>query len=195
MILTMDTREIPSLLIHCANAHLPVEVLQVRVNSTATLGRGTVSKGADVAITPAKSGDEENSDLRKSHVPVVIHGIIYIFNPPDMTKLAPPAEEGAAPAVPAAGAPPAAAAPAAPTAAPSGNTVPGSAAPGSTVPGSTPAPSPVPGTGPPASGSPVGGSPVGGAPATGPPATGLVPGTAAPVATTPAAPAGNSSGE
>jgi hypothetical protein len=84
MELIVDEREIPKLLVECANSPLPVEVNQLRVNPT----KGTETK------TPIP-GQDIGAGARSSYdVPVEICGIIYIYNPPDTAKLG----TGAAPA-------------------------------------------------------------------------------------------------
>jgi hypothetical protein len=81
MKLLMDQREITRLLTECANYPLPVEVRQLRINPGS--GGGTQpAQGRSAA--PGEAFD----------VIVEIHGIIYLFNPPDPVKLG--AEAGAA---------------------------------------------------------------------------------------------------
>jgi hypothetical protein len=77
MELIVDEREIPKLLVECANSPLPVEVNQLRVNPT----KGTESK------SPIPGQDGAPGTRSSYDVPVEICGIIYIYNPPDTAKL------------------------------------------------------------------------------------------------------------
>ncbi len=106
MKLTIDQREINKLLVECANAPLPIEVRQLRINPLGSGGSSTGpsnKKASGGAAAP--SGPMTESETYE--VPIELAGIIYIYNPPDVAKL------GAAPAdAPAGGAiaaPPAAA--------------------------------------------------------------------------------------
>jgi len=93
MRLEMDQRELPRLIAHCANAALPVEVTQVRINvadsdgtrstSRRTARTGTGSRPSRRGVTTRGDGSAPDPAI----VPVVIHGIIYIFNPPDEQAL------------------------------------------------------------------------------------------------------------
>ncbi len=126
MRLHMDQREISRLLAECADSPLPVEVRQFRLNPPRTTGvagavnirqRGFGGKAgeprrAEVVGRPVSGlaesapGDSENP----YDVTIEIHGIIYIFNPPDTTKVmltsadaaATPIEAPAPPSAPAA---------------------------------------------------------------------------------------------
>jgi hypothetical protein len=69
--LFMDQRWIPQVLIECANAALPVEVIQLRVNPNKS-GLGT--KG--LIGSNANGGDTNLADVE-------IRGIVYIYNKPD----------------------------------------------------------------------------------------------------------------
>lgn len=84
MQLIVDEREIPKLLVECANSPLPVEVNQLRVNPS----KGSESKA------PVPGMDGAPGTRGTFDVPVEICGTIYIYNPPDTTKLG----TGAAPA-------------------------------------------------------------------------------------------------
>ena len=87
MLLKMDQRWIPQLLIECANAALPIEVTQLRLNpdqsgagfgSTANrsfMGGSRVLRGMDSLEADANLADVE------------IRGIVYIYNKPDETVL------------------------------------------------------------------------------------------------------------
>ena len=74
--LFMDQREISHLLVQCANSPLPVEVRQLRINP-----KGTQINSQAVGKQPGEQ-DQNPYDLV-----VELHGIIYIFNPPNRTKL------------------------------------------------------------------------------------------------------------
>jgi hypothetical protein len=168
MDLVVDQRRLPNLLVACANSNMPIEVRRVRIAKTqgGTLDLGAGGGGAAprrgglemggmmpprsrAAAGPGRLGGEgpggaavEKDDTGSLDIPVEIYGIIYIYNPPDRTKLGtgtasaekPP--EAAAPAVPATPAPqtpvPAAtpaAAPAVPPATPAGAPAPAAAKP------------------------------------------------------------------
>lgn len=81
LILRMDPREVPQLILNCANAALPVEIQQVRVN---------VEQGgsSDAAIKgPELSAEDRAAGRKTPHVEVSLQGVIYIFNPPKPEKL------------------------------------------------------------------------------------------------------------
>ncbi len=80
--LVMDQREITRLLAACANYPLPVEVRQLRINPGKD-GEGPQRKRDEPmgAVEPTATAAEAYD------VTVEINGIIYIFNPPDPTKL------------------------------------------------------------------------------------------------------------
>jgi hypothetical protein len=90
--LVMDQREITRLLTECANYPLPVEVRQLRINpggaGAAQTGGGAAAARGSTAVT-SSPGDAFD-------VTVEIHGIIYLFNPPDPVKLGAEATAGAA---------------------------------------------------------------------------------------------------
>ncbi|MFV2067443.1 MAG: hypothetical protein ACC645_10720 [Pirellulales bacterium] len=88
MELLMDARELPRLLAECANATLPVEVKQVRINPGAQVRANRPTEGRRTA----RSG-EGGEAADPAIVPVTIQGIIYIFNPPNRELLGLPAEE------------------------------------------------------------------------------------------------------
>lgn len=82
MKLEMNQTEITRLLTHCANYALPVEVKQLRMNPEYESG----AKPADLADDP--SNDDLSPTTRgPMDAEFEIHGIIYIYNPPDNTKL------------------------------------------------------------------------------------------------------------
>jgi hypothetical protein len=101
MQLKMDQREIPKLLVECANSPLPVEVQQLRIN--ASRGGAAANRGGQAASTAGTASKGPGSELESYDVPVVICGIIYIYNPPDTSKLGgdPAAAGSAAPGAPA----------------------------------------------------------------------------------------------
>jgi hypothetical protein len=86
--LEMNQLEINRLLTNCVNNPLPVEVRQLRINPEAAKEsgpqrapeRGQPQGDAGAATTPGALD-----------APVEIHGIIYIYNPPDPAKLGQPA--------------------------------------------------------------------------------------------------------
>jgi hypothetical protein len=82
MKLFMDQREIPSLLMECANSSLPVEVRQLRINP---------SKGGTIAARGAAAGaggrENQDVDASKWDLTVELHGIVYIYNAPDKDKI------------------------------------------------------------------------------------------------------------
>jgi hypothetical protein len=92
--LEMNQLEITTLLSHCVNSPLPVEVRQLRINPEAA------KEGGGQARPQAK--EPEGGDALGAtavgplDATVEIHGIIYIYNPPDPAKLGQPA--GTAPA-------------------------------------------------------------------------------------------------
>jgi hypothetical protein len=114
LVLRMDPREIPRLVVACANAVLPVEVQQVRLNVDPNSGgtaRGGMSSpggpggvsydsgisyggeggygggnyggpGSNLAGAQGGPGPRQVPQQR-----VVIQGIVYIYNPPNLEKL------------------------------------------------------------------------------------------------------------
>lgn len=97
--LVMDQREITRLLTECANYPLPVEVRQLRINPGAVASSG----GAAAGGSSAGRGATTSSPSDAFDVTVEIHGIIYLFNPPDPVKLGAAPAEGASAAPPAEG--------------------------------------------------------------------------------------------
>ncbi len=93
--LVIDEREIPKLLVECANSPLPVEVRQLRINPQAS---ASSSSSTNAGQGGQAAGTVE--DVGSYDVPVQICGIIYIYNPPDTAKLGSgeaPADATAAP--------------------------------------------------------------------------------------------------
>jgi hypothetical protein len=95
MRLIMDQREIQHLLVECANSPLPVEVRQLHVHTR---------KGGAGQKAGAQQNNSEK-DMSSYEMTVEVEGLIYIFNPPDPTKLGGlAAEAGGPPPAEAAGA-------------------------------------------------------------------------------------------
>jgi hypothetical protein len=175
--LVMSQMAVPKVLAQCANSNMPVEVRQVRIRpddsgqglpggpggATGTPGSGAPGvpggpPSGGPEGQPRAAGEGAKEDLTHSlYVPVEILGIIYIYNPPDVAKLRPGVQAGAAgdaaappagpetvsgtapPAAPGAPAPAGNLPPTAPGApAPAGNPLP--AAPGAPTPAGNPAP-------------------------------------------------------
>jgi hypothetical protein len=112
MHLTIDQREINKLLVECANAPLPVEVRQLRINPG---GAGNSPSSSKKSSGGQPTSGAAGAETETYEVPIELAGIIYIYNPPDVAKLgAAPADAAAVPVVGAPAAPaPAAAAPSA----------------------------------------------------------------------------------
>lgn len=83
--LVMDQREITRLLTACANSPLPVEVKQLRINPDED-----TKKGNREQQDQASEGPPKPTTLGIYDVTVEIHGLIYIYNPPDPAKLGQP---------------------------------------------------------------------------------------------------------
>lgn len=101
MKLDIDQRKIPDLLVQCANSTMPVEVRQLRINpggsGAASRSSGTASGGIGGAFGGRGGGRNERStstitgpteEANPYHVTVELCGIIYIYKPPDLEKLA-----------------------------------------------------------------------------------------------------------
>ncbi len=91
MKLRMDERWIPRILIECANATLPIEVNQVRINPSQS---GTGLGGR-------RTSGRQNSGLRGiasdiKLAEIEISGVVYIYNQPDTETLTIPGEENLA---------------------------------------------------------------------------------------------------
>ena len=114
--LAIDQREIPRLLVECANSPLPLEVRQLRINVTKQSQSGGAASstsgggaGGSAAVRDPSTGAHKDgtapSEAEAYEVPVEVLAIIYIYNRPDAAKLGGPATgPGAAPG--ATGAPP-----------------------------------------------------------------------------------------
>jgi hypothetical protein len=148
MKLVMDQTKINKLLAECANQKMPVEVRRVRITAVESNAVAADAGAGASSSSSTTAGDAETPKVESSgtsDVQVEIHGIIYIYNPPDRNKLGTGAvgerlginqaggvgpETAAAPATP--GSPTPGAPPSAPGAVPSG-------------PSPTPAPAPAAG--------------------------------------------------
>jgi hypothetical protein len=94
MRLKMDQRELPKLLVECANSPLPLEVMQLRINPTTAAAPG----GARPSSATSKDASGQK-DVETYEVPIEISGVIYMYNKPDLSKLGgDAAAAGAAPA-------------------------------------------------------------------------------------------------
>jgi hypothetical protein len=112
MRLQMDPRWIPQVLVQCANAPLPIEVKRLRINPEkalegfdATFGGGMGGEGGgyrgafgggggrgfggEGGFTPSLAGTAPSANL----VSVELHGVVYIYNPPDPAVLTVPGGE------------------------------------------------------------------------------------------------------
>lgn len=108
MVLEMDVRWLPQLLVECGNQPLQVEVKEVRVNPAdggmgglgggrESFGRGGYSGGrgyggreslgGGIFDSTGRAGAIEVFDSRPHIATVVVQGIIYIFNEPDPAAL------------------------------------------------------------------------------------------------------------
>jgi hypothetical protein len=122
MVLAMDQRWLPRVLVECANAALPIEVSRVRINPEKSGAgfEGVMSAGGPEGgrlssmnfSSPYGGGGSLPDGLSRDYAKVEIQGLVYIFNPPDPAVLTvpgleePAAEPGAEPAAePAAPAP------------------------------------------------------------------------------------------
>ena len=92
MQLVVDQRKIPELLVQCANSTMPVEVKKLAVRSTESssggMGGNRSMMGGGMAGgmgggMGAVADDEENPH----EVTLEVHGLIYIYNPPNLQKL------------------------------------------------------------------------------------------------------------
>jgi hypothetical protein len=89
MSLIMDQRWIPHLLIECANAALPIEVKQVRMNPGQG-AQGYEQGGGYGGTTTSVQGLEADPSMAQ----VEIKGVVFIYNEPDANLIAPaPAAE------------------------------------------------------------------------------------------------------
>ncbi|MEX0936327.1 MAG: hypothetical protein WDZ59_00595 [Pirellulales bacterium] len=88
MELTMEKLDLPELLVECANAPLPVEVRQVRINREQNTG-GTRDWAPPAPGSGPNSQGEENVGWVDSPSigTVIVHGVIYIYKEPDLAAL------------------------------------------------------------------------------------------------------------
>ena len=129
MMLVMDQRKIPKLLVECANSNMPIEVSRVRLLKTQVQASGLGSSAGGMGggfgmgggygaggmgmggYAPPRGGPMGGGmvsgaggppqETGQFDVPVEIHATIYIYNPPDQEKLG----TGAASTAPPAGTP------------------------------------------------------------------------------------------
>ncbi|NOY40526.1 MAG: hypothetical protein GXP26_01635 [Planctomycetes bacterium] len=94
MLLTMDQRMIPEVLVECANATLPIEVTRVIVNRAKSNTQGF--SGRTSSRSPMRSNSPGQGEIRRDLSEVEIQGIVLIYEPPDESVL-PAAEEQPAP--------------------------------------------------------------------------------------------------
>ncbi len=87
MQLMMDQRWIPRILIECANAALPVEVEQLRINPNQS-SQGFAGRSRPNSRARALQGIEPDPNLAD----VEIRGVVYIYNEPDTAELAIPGD-------------------------------------------------------------------------------------------------------
>lgn len=89
--LYMDQRWVNRLILELANAPLQVEIEEVRINPSSSSGGGGEfgGRGGGGSGSPFGAGVEEIQafNRRPSVVPVVLQGIVYIFNEPDASLL------------------------------------------------------------------------------------------------------------
>ncbi len=96
MNLVVDQRKLPKLLAECANSNMPIEVHRVRLLKTrgetidlsASAGGGGGSFGSSAPGAGGGPGAGTTVVQPGSvEMPVEIHAVIYIYNPPDREKL------------------------------------------------------------------------------------------------------------
>ena len=94
MVLRMDQRMLPVVLVECANAPLPIEVTQISVNAqkSNSTGFSSVSGSSTRAYrrTPTRSNNADQGDTRELSE-VDIKGVVLIYEQPDESVM--PAEE------------------------------------------------------------------------------------------------------
>ncbi|WP_428308677.1 hypothetical protein [Lacipirellula sp.] len=126
MILSMDERYLPKILVECANAPLPVEVQRLRINAEksgsdkdnqgftvgaaasaggmgggAPMGRGMEGgMGRSMGMPMGRGMEAGGMALTPVEIPnmvtVDVQGVVYIYNPPDPTILTVPGDDAAA---------------------------------------------------------------------------------------------------
>jgi hypothetical protein len=92
MELQIDQRYIPTLLLECANAPLPIEVKQVRINPHMAMAGITTSGGSYSGASSLPSGVTLDAN-DPTYVILELRGAVFIYNQP--TSDAAPAEAGA----------------------------------------------------------------------------------------------------
>ena len=93
MRLMMDEKFIPTILLKCANATLPIEVKQVRINPSKSGGTFGSTNGARGNANIRGVDQAAMATLTE----VIIRGAVYIYNEPDTARLTIPGEELAQP--------------------------------------------------------------------------------------------------
>ena len=88
MKLMMDQRKIPSLLIQCANAALPIEVKQLRVDASKS-GSGVLRKSSTRSSLKGMQGMAPDPNLAE----IELRGVVYIYNEPDTETLTVPGDD------------------------------------------------------------------------------------------------------
>ncbi len=91
MDLRMNQRWIPQVLIECANAALPIEVQQVRINPSEALSGFGGTTGQRKPFRNNKNAGGSSPGM----VDVVIQGVVYIYNEPAEKSLSIPGDEEA----------------------------------------------------------------------------------------------------
>lgn len=97
MKLVMDARRLPRLLVECSNSYMPLEVRRVRLLKTnpsaidlaaTSPGTGASRDRSSTTGGAGGSGTQKTEQETGLHdMPVEIHAILYIYNPPDREKL------------------------------------------------------------------------------------------------------------
>lgn len=97
MTLMMLPEWIPTVLVECANADLPVEVTRLRINpqlsglgfSADIAGAGRGGRGEMMSVMPRGGGSSAMNlnSMSKSLAQVEIEGVVYIYNKPDEDDL------------------------------------------------------------------------------------------------------------
>jgi len=87
MLVSLDQSKIPKLLAECGNSNMPIEIRNVRIRPGhgTGLNLGAIAPASVLATTRNGSGGDLPTGA--TYIPVEIHGLIYIYNPPDSTKL------------------------------------------------------------------------------------------------------------
>lgn len=93
MLLTMDQRMIPEVLVECANATLPIEVTRVIVNRDKSNNQGFSGRTSNrnQRGLMGQRGRNNQGAIQRDLSEVEIQGIVLIYEPPDESVL--PANE------------------------------------------------------------------------------------------------------